>query len=399
MGISLVDCYSKELLMSLKGHYDVAIIGGGPAGSMAAIYLSRFGFDVCLIEKKKFPRDVLCGEFLSEEVTALLKELKLFEEFLALNPVLISRFKSVNESGTEIHSNLSFPAYALKRSLFDNFLLTEAINSGANVYQPAEADFVRREDDKFKVGIIKRNNNENILVGANNVIAAYGKQNSFDKKLKRDFSTSSSGMNGIKFHIPNSSIKNYSVDEISIYTAENIYCGMNTVSENETTLCALEKRVNGESSPRKRILKLLESNKNFGDLFESAFEKTLNNLSIYGTGNIYFGRRKIIENHIFMIGDAAAVIAPLAGDGIGMAFQSAKLISSLLSDYKKGKYSGDQLEKTYVMEWNKLFLRRIRFALFVQHLVLKRVTNNISYSFSSIFPSIMPVLIRATRSV
>ncbi len=56
-------------------------------------------------------------------------------------------------------------------------------------------------------------------------------------------------------------------DEISIYTAENIYCGMNTISENETTLCALEKRVNGESSPRKRILKLLESNKNFGDLF------------------------------------------------------------------------------------------------------------------------------------
>ncbi len=59
MGISLVDCYSEESLMSLKDHYDVAIIGGGPAGSMAAIYLSRFRFDVCLIEKKKFPRDVL----------------------------------------------------------------------------------------------------------------------------------------------------------------------------------------------------------------------------------------------------------------------------------------------------------------------------------------------------
>jgi hypothetical protein len=205
-------------------------------------------------------------------------------------------------------------------------------------------------------------------------------------------------MNGIKFHILNSSIKNYSVDEISIYTAENIYCGMNTVSENETTLCALEKRVNGDSSPRKRILKLLKSNKKFGDLFEPGFENTLNNIPIYGTGNIYFGRKQIVENHIFMIGDAAGVIAPLAGDGIGMAFLSAKLISSLLSDYKKGKYTRGQLEKTYLMEWNKFFLRRIRFALFVQNLVLKRVTNTISYSFSNIFPSIMPVLIRATRS-
>jgi len=399
MGISLVDCYSEELLMSLKDHYDVAIIGGGPAGSMAAIYLSRFGLDVCLIEKKKFPRDVLCGEFLSEEVTALLKELKLFDEFLALNPVLISRFKSVNESGTEIRSNLSFPAYALKRSLFDNFLLNAAISFGVKVYQPAEADFIRREEDKFLVGIIKQNNKEDFLVVVKNVIAAYGKQNSFDKKLKRNFITSSSSLNGIKFHIPNSRINNYPADEISIYTAEDIYCGLNTISEIETTLCALQKRTNGGSSPRKRILKLLESNKKFGDLFEPGFENTLNDLPIFGAGNIYFGRRKIVEDHIIMIGDAAGVIAPLAGDGIGMAFQSAKLISSLLSDYNKGKYSGDQLEKTYVMEWNKLFLRRIRFALFVQNLVLKRVTNSISYSFSNFFPSILPVLIKATRSV
>jgi flavin-dependent dehydrogenase len=384
--------------MSLKDHYDVAIIGGGPAGSMAAIYLFRAGFDVCLIEKKKFPRDVLCGEFLSEEVTAILKELKLFEEFLALNPMLISRFKSVNESGTAIHSNLSFPAYALKRSIFDSFLLNEAINSGVKVYQPAEADFIRKENDKFLVGIIKQNNKEDILVGAKNVIAAYGKQNSFDKKLKRDYITSSSGMNGIKFHIQNSSIKNNPADEISIYSAEDIYCGMNTISESETTLCALEKRTNSESSPRKRILKLLESNKNFGDLFISGFENTLNDLPIYGTGNIYFGRREIVKDNIFMIGDAAGVIAPLSGDGIGMAFQSAKLISYLLSDFKKGKYSRDRLEKTYVMKWNKLFIRRIRFALFVQNLVLKRAANNISYSFSNIFPSILPILIRATRS-
>jgi flavin-dependent dehydrogenase len=143
---------------------------------------------------------------------------------------------------------------------------------------------------------------------------------------------------------------------------------------------------------------LLESNKKFGNLFKPGFENTLNDIPIYGTGNIYFGRRNVVENHIFMIGDAAGVIAPIAGDGIGMAFQSAKLISSLLSDYKKGKYSGDQLEKIYLMEWNKLFRRRIRFALFAQNLVFKRVTNNISYSFSRIFPAILPVLIKATRS-
>ena len=206
--------------MSLTDNYDVAIIGGGPAGSMAANYLSRFGFNICLVEKKKFPREVLCGEFLSGEVISSLKELNLFEKFISLNPIQISKFKSVNQKGIVIQSDLSFPAYALKRSIFDDFLLNEAIKSGVNVYQPAEANFIKRGNDEFLVEIIKQSNRKEILVEANNVIAAYGKQNSLDKKLKRSFITSSSGMNGIKFHIPNNCIKDYPANEISIYTAK-----------------------------------------------------------------------------------------------------------------------------------------------------------------------------------
>jgi len=383
--------------MSLKNHYDAAIIGGGPAGSMAANYLSRFGFNGCLIEKKKFPREVLCGEFLSTEVISSLKELNLFEEFLSLNPIKISKFKSVNQKGIVIQSDLSFPAYALKRSVFDQFLISCAINSGVQVYQPAEADFIQRKDDEFLVQVINQKSKENFLIKAENVIAAYGKQNSLDKKLRRNFINSSSGMNGIKFHIPNSFIKNYPANEISIYTAEGIYCGLNTVSEDETTLCALERGTNDDTSPRKRIIKLLESNKNFGKLFKPGFEKILNDLPIYGTGNIYFGKRNVVENHVFMIGDAAGFIAPLAGDGIGMAFQSAKLISSLLAEYKRGKYKRKELEKEYILKWNELFRRRTRTALIIQNLVLNNVTNNLTYTLLHGFPSLIPNFIEATR--
>ena len=109
--------------MSINYHHDVIIIGGGPAGSMAALYLSKYGLNTCIIEKKKFPQEVLCGEFLSGEVSKTLKELNLFESFLSLNPVKISKFKFINEQRTEISSEFYFPAYALKRSLFDHFLL------------------------------------------------------------------------------------------------------------------------------------------------------------------------------------------------------------------------------------------------------------------------------------
>jgi flavin-dependent dehydrogenase len=103
--------------MSINHHHDVIIIGGGPAGSMAALYLSKYGFNTCIIEKKKFPREVLCGEFLSGEVSKTLKELNLFENFLSVNPVKISKFKFTNEKGTEISSEFDFPAYVFKISI------------------------------------------------------------------------------------------------------------------------------------------------------------------------------------------------------------------------------------------------------------------------------------------
>ncbi|MEK6552371.1 MAG: FAD-dependent oxidoreductase, partial [Bacteroidota bacterium] len=94
--------------------YDAAIIGGGPAGSTAALYLNDLGFNVCLIEKKNFPRETLCGEFLSKEVIDSLKNLNLFDGFLKLNPNPITNFKFYNDSNDPIETKLKFPAYGIK---------------------------------------------------------------------------------------------------------------------------------------------------------------------------------------------------------------------------------------------------------------------------------------------
>src|SRR5258708_35535799 len=55
--------------------YDVAVVGGGPAGSAAAITARRAGARVLLIERGKFPRQKVCGEFVSSEALGLLRGL------------------------------------------------------------------------------------------------------------------------------------------------------------------------------------------------------------------------------------------------------------------------------------------------------------------------------------
>ena len=59
----------------MKTEFDAVIIGGGPAGSSAAIMLARAGWSVALIEKQNFPRRKVCGECIAASNLPLLQAL------------------------------------------------------------------------------------------------------------------------------------------------------------------------------------------------------------------------------------------------------------------------------------------------------------------------------------
>ena len=61
--------------------FDALVIGGGPAGSAAALLLVRAGWSVLLLEKRAFPRRKVCGEYLSATTLPLLDRLGLGEAF------------------------------------------------------------------------------------------------------------------------------------------------------------------------------------------------------------------------------------------------------------------------------------------------------------------------------
>src|SRR3990170_4438890 len=289
--------------------HEITIIGGGPSGSTAAIYLANFGFDVCLIEKKIFPREILCGEFLSREVVKNLKELNLFNHFLKLKPNPISSFAM----------------------FYDNK------EKGVKVYQPFEVSEIIKEGNCYKLRL-KSSVHSTQMINSRYVIAAYGKRNHLDAKLKRKFVSYKSNLDGIKYHVNKKFLRNVNDNQIQIYTSDGIYCGVNSVNDEEVTVCFLEDRANISRSPAQSFERLTNSNSAFESLFSSEIENIFLSNRVYGSGNIFFGKRNKVENGIFMIGDAAQVIAPLAGDGISMAMDSAKLLANLFKD-KKQLYS------------------------------------------------------------
>jgi menaquinone-9 beta-reductase len=372
--------------------YEIGIIGGGPAGSAAAIFLTDLGFEVCLFEKNNFPREILCGEFLSREVVHFLKSLNLFEDFLAFNPNPINHFKFYNNNDTVLTSSLGFTGYGLRRSVFDSFLLNIAKKKGTVVYQPAEVKNIVNRKNRFTLSVFEDDRKQ---ITVKTVIAAYGKQNVLDKILFRKFINKRSGLNGIKFHVKNELIKNYKDDEIGIYAGKNIYCGVNKVDNDNFTLCFLENRARIELPPRKQLPKLMKENDDFGKIFRDDIYDIFNNLPIYGTGNIYFGQRELYKDGIYMIGDSAGVIAPLAGDGIGMAVESAQILAEILYDHNLNSFLN--VPELYQKMWEQKFKKRKKTAKLLQKTVLSSYLRNTAVGLTKKFPFIMEKFIAQTR--
>jgi flavin-dependent dehydrogenase len=252
VGISLA-CVHRETIMN-EQPYDIAVIGAGPAGSTAANYLARSNFRTCVIERKSFPRETVCGEFLSGEVAEILRELTLFKQFRSLQANTLTAFRYSPEHSRSYSSSLPFIGYTMKRGKFDTFLLDSARKAGAEVYQPATVEQVFKNGEQYQITFSVDGSQEQIM--SRYVIGAYGKSSPLDKTLQRDFLGSKSRLNGIKFHVPKKSMQNIPELEIQIYTGREMYCGVNAVDDETVTVCFLERHLSDGAPARERIIEL-----------------------------------------------------------------------------------------------------------------------------------------------
>ena len=66
------------LCVQASDFYDVVIVGAGPGGSTTAYYLAKEGKKVLLLEKKKFPRDKICGDAICKTAIEILMDMGVY---------------------------------------------------------------------------------------------------------------------------------------------------------------------------------------------------------------------------------------------------------------------------------------------------------------------------------
>jgi geranylgeranyl reductase family protein len=166
---------------------DVLVVGAGPAGSAAAAWAARGGADVVLTDAAVFPRDKTCGDGLTPRAIGELQRLGL-EDWL--------RAHTVNQ-GLRAHGfgqTLLLPwpggtlpewGSAVARTELDDHLRTTAIKSGALAVDGARAVDVRREAGRVAAVVFQEAGGERYEIACRRLVVADGVRSPLGKMLGR----------------------------------------------------------------------------------------------------------------------------------------------------------------------------------------------------------------------
>lgn len=118
--------------------FDVAIVGGGPAGASCAAFCAQAGLRTLLLEREKFPREKVCGDCLNPSCWPVLRRLGVVERVHALPHGKLDYVEFIATNRTSVR--LALPRtgdveIAVKRSVFDELLLMRARELGAEIHE------------------------------------------------------------------------------------------------------------------------------------------------------------------------------------------------------------------------------------------------------------------------
>lgn len=281
---------------------------------MAGLLLSRRGWDVTIIEQHPLPRDKVCGECLSATGIEVLQRAGLLEDLYRMGAVRLGHALLHPVSGQATVMPLPRPCLGISRSAMDNQLLQAACNAGALLHQPARCE--RLFPDRRACRIRHLTTNQIQTVSADLLLLADGKAALLDPRPAPTCDL------GVKAHFVN--VKGPR-DAVELFSLGGHYAGLNPIENGRWNLAL--------SVPADRVRQ-----------FRGDFERLLTSICrdnpalAYRLGNAQrvsawmaaplprFGiASERSPEWVIPIGNAAAAIEPIGGEGMGLALRSAEI--------------------------------------------------------------------------
>jgi flavin-dependent dehydrogenase len=302
--------------------YDLIVVGGGPAGTSAAITSACDGARVLMLERGRFPRHKVCGEFVSAESLDLLANLLAPQHArLFSDAVRIPRAR-VFLDGRTLQTPVDPPAASISRLDLDAALWDSAEQCGVDGRQQIVVQDISGIGPflvKSSAGAFESQALINASGRWSNLIPA-----SPDRGVK---------WLGLKGHFAES-IPSASVD---LYFFEGGYCGVQPVDLRNGV--ARSGRVNASAMVRADVANSLPQVFARHPALQERSHRWKPLSDPVSTSPLVFREPQPERDGILMAGDAAAFVDPFIGDGISLALRSGRLAGECLIPFFAGSVS------------------------------------------------------------
>src|SRR3989344_2392737 len=318
--------------------YDVIIVGGGPAGSSTALFLNKLGVkNVLLLDKAKFPRDKICGDAFSGKSVGMAKELGIVNDFDSVPHEVVYGVTFSSPKGTIIDipfpgaekGKQTKPGFCVRRINGDNVIFQNAKKKVETIEEFTVTELIWEND--HVVGIKGKKGTEQMEMRSKIVVGADGTSSVIAQKVgqaplppehqviaTRGYYSGVSGMN--------SNIELHFVDEVMpgyfwIFPLENGWAnvGLGLLTSEKT----------------KRKMNLKEVQEHIianHPLFKERFKDAKIDSQGIKVWTLPLGsyHRKNHGNGWVLVGDAASLIDPFSGEGVGNAMTSGKFAAKAI---------------------------------------------------------------------
>lgn len=358
----------------LTEFYDVIVAGSGPGGSATAAYSARAGLKVLLLDKASFPRDKTCGDALSGKSMTVMRELGLVDEIEKLPHSRIGGVLFSAPSGRAVNIPFSKKdpnrpggsGYCMRRLHTDFMLFNAAKNTpGVTVLERFQVNDVVRDEKNQVVGVkgidLTDPNRAERTFGAKVVVGADGVNSSVARAVLGEKSVIPPEHSCDALRVYYEGIDKLTQDiEIHFFTScmpgyfwifplddgkANVGIGLISKDLNErmvkekTNLIALFNRAIANEP-----------------LIKDRFAKAKPLGPITGW-RLPFGsfHRQLAGDGWVLVGDAACLVDPFSGEGVGNAVTSGKLAAAKISEaIKQGDLSKNKLSEYEKEVWAEL---------------------------------------------
>jgi flavin-dependent dehydrogenase len=324
--------------------YDLIVVGAGPAGASAAIMAARCGARVLLLERSRFPRHKVCGEFVSAESLGLLSTLLYAGHRSLLEQSIPIARTRIFFDGRTVQTPIDPPASSIARFDLDIALWESAVETGVDARSPVGVAALDLRDQPTGLFRVHTTTGE---FASRAMINATGRWSTLTGGQKQKEGAGEKWL-GLKAHFGEPAPQK----SVDLYFFAGGYCGVQPVDLAERRGSG---RVNACAVVRADVASSLAEVFTKHSALHARSRAWLKLSHPVSTSPLIFRKPQAVRDGVLQAGDAAAFVDPFVGDGISLALRSGGLAAQSLMPFLQGSRSYDDAVRDYQCAHEKHF--------------------------------------------